>query len=224
MSNLARYSLWLLALGFLFSLPFLGFLAFFLSGGRPANENVLGLAILSVFLALGAGGPSWIASHVTGILAARHEKHVLYWVLPHMILVLAGASTLVIWCNLGGSATIWDIVAYGLLAMFLSLGIMTGVLCYVFRINPIAFGEKRVDDLRGAKLIASAILIGAGGICLALGELQHGLSLAGLVLVSVGVPLMIIQWRRSKPNVPRVPEESDEPIETGFKANKDLEI
>jgi len=79
-----------------------------------------------------------------------------------------------------------------------------------------------MENIRGAKLIAAAILIAAGAICLAIGEAQRALSLVGLALVAVGVPLMVFQWRGPKQ---QLREESDDSlertIETGFKEAKD---
>src|SRR5262245_40802339 len=100
MSKLARYSWKFLGFGFLPWIPFLGFLGWLLVGMHFPNWTVVGLFFLSGYLAVCGSGLLWLISLIMGVLAARDDKKVLYWTLPHMILVLAGASALVIWLNL----------------------------------------------------------------------------------------------------------------------------
>jgi hypothetical protein len=225
MSKLARYSLWFLACGFLTWTPFLCFLVWLLLGGQFANWNVVGLFILSGYLAVFGGGLSWIVSIVVGVIAARNEKMVLYWVMPHMILMLAGYSTLLIWLNLPASITSEEIVEQALLAAMVCIGIVTGVLSFLFAKTATNPGGNIVDDARGAKLIASAMLIAAGGICISLSEHRGGLGfIAGAILLCTGIPLLVIQWRAGRRRFPQETDEAPMSTETGIKASKDLEI
>jgi hypothetical protein len=81
-----------------------------------------------------------------------------------------------------------------------------------------------MDDLRGAKLIAATILTATGALSLALWQVsQSGSTLVGVILLAIGIPLMVIQWRGPKPGVPTEPLEPPEhTIETGFKETKDF--
>jgi hypothetical protein len=80
-------------------------------------------------------------------------------------------------------------------------------------------GEHQIDDLRGAKLIASAILTAAGALSMSLAHPTQALGFfLGLVLLVIGIPLMVIQWRGPKRQAPREPLEPLESNgETGFK-------
>jgi protein-S-isoprenylcysteine O-methyltransferase Ste14 len=80
-----------------------------------------------------------------------------------------------------------------------------------------------MNDMRGAKLIASAILVAAGALALSLWNLSQGVSIViGLVLLAVGIPLMVIQWRSAKRELPGGLDDSPErSIDTGFKEAKD---
>jgi hypothetical protein len=81
-----------------------------------------------------------------------------------------------------------------------------------------------MDGLRGAKVIASALLVATGGLCMGLGNPRDGAGqVIGLIFLAVGVPMLISQWRKPKVAAP-AQDEFDVPIDTGFKASKDLEI
>lgn len=83
-----------------------------------------------------------------------------------------------------------------------------------------------MHESRDAKLIASAILIATGGLCVALSDHRDAIgAVVGLIFLLVGVPLLVLQWRRPNRRFPRGwDDDLASDSNTGIKASKDLEI
>lgn len=83
--------------------------------------------------------------------------------------------------------------------------------------------SRTMDDIRGFKLISATILTATGAIGIAIGDHREALAMiVGLALLGAGVPLMILQWRN--PRRPKAMDPDPEPLETGIRHSKDLEI